>query len=103
MTFGPEDMRPLQTPHNDALVIQLKILTTNGSPNTCSVDIITLECLKNLQYNEKGLGAINTYVLGFEGQAMYPLELKDYLSKWAQGQGKSYRHILSSGRHPCGI
>ncbi|KAJ8435744.1 hypothetical protein Cgig2_003166 [Carnegiea gigantea] len=27
MTFGPENMRPLQTPHNDALVIQLKIAT----------------------------------------------------------------------------
>jgi len=22
-TFGPKDIRPLQTPHNDALVIQL--------------------------------------------------------------------------------
>jgi len=27
MTLGPEDMCPLQTPHKDALVIQLKIGT----------------------------------------------------------------------------
>ncbi|KAJ8426528.1 LOW QUALITY PROTEIN: hypothetical protein Cgig2_022535 [Carnegiea gigantea] len=27
ITFGPEDMRPLQTPHKDALVIQIKIGT----------------------------------------------------------------------------
>ncbi|KAJ8428914.1 hypothetical protein Cgig2_011656 [Carnegiea gigantea] len=71
MTFGLEDMRPLQTPHNDVLVIQLKILTTNGSANTYSIDVITLECLKNLQYNDKGLEAINAHVAGFEGQAMY--------------------------------
>jgi len=57
MTFGPEDMRPLQTPHNDPLVVQLKIATTmvrrvlvdTGS----SVDIITVECFKKLQYSEK--------------------------------------------------
>jgi len=28
MIVGPEDMRPLQTPHNEALVIQLNIVTT---------------------------------------------------------------------------
>jgi len=27
MTFGSQDMYPLQTPHNDALMIQLKIAT----------------------------------------------------------------------------
>ncbi|KAJ8431309.1 hypothetical protein Cgig2_032299 [Carnegiea gigantea] len=27
VTFGPKNMRPLQTPHNDALVMQLKIST----------------------------------------------------------------------------
>ena len=53
ITFGPEDMRPLQAPHNDPLVVQLKIATAmvgrvlidTGS----SVDIITLECLRKLQ------------------------------------------------------
>jgi len=27
MTFGPEDIRPMQTPHIEALVLQLKIAT----------------------------------------------------------------------------
>ncbi|KAJ8422437.1 hypothetical protein Cgig2_014328 [Carnegiea gigantea] len=61
MTFGPKDIRPLQTPYNDALVIQLKvviamvrrILVDNGS----LVDIITLDYLKKLQYSEKDLEA----------------------------------------------
>jgi len=52
MTLSLEDIRHLQTPHNDTSVIQLKIanamvrriLVETGS----SVDIITLECLKRL-------------------------------------------------------
>ncbi|KAJ8446779.1 hypothetical protein Cgig2_016089 [Carnegiea gigantea] len=68
MTFGPNDMHPLQTPYNDALVIQLKvanamvrrILMETGS----SVDIITLECLNKLQYSEKDLEAPEALVVG---------------------------------------
>ena len=64
MTFGPEDMRSLQTPHNDLLVVQLKIaaamvqrvLIDTGS----SVDIITLECFRKLQYTEKDSEAAGT-------------------------------------------
>ena len=64
MTFGSEDMRPLQAPHNDPLVVQLKIaaamvrrvLIDAGS----SVDIITLECFRKLQYTEKDLEAAGT-------------------------------------------
>jgi len=52
LIIGPEDMRPLKTPHHDALVRQLKIVTAMvhqvlvdiGS----SIDIITLECLEKL-------------------------------------------------------
>ncbi|KAJ8437343.1 hypothetical protein Cgig2_009683 [Carnegiea gigantea] len=44
MTFGPEDKHPLQTPHNDALVIHLKITTA--------------------MYTEKGLEAVKTPVVG---------------------------------------
>ncbi|KAJ8422673.1 hypothetical protein Cgig2_003217 [Carnegiea gigantea] len=71
MTFGPEDMHPLQTPHNDALVIQLKIVTAMARRILVdigsSVDIITLECLKKLQYNEKDLEAIETSIVGVRG------------------------------------
>ena len=52
MIVGPKDMQPLQIPHNDVLVIQLKIATAiirrvlvdTGN----SIHIVTLECLKKL-------------------------------------------------------
>jgi len=47
MTIGPEDMHPLQTPHNDALVMQLKVATTIIRrilvDTDSSVDIVTLD------------------------------------------------------------
>jgi len=79
-TFGPEDLRPLQAPHDDPLVVQLKIaaamvrrvLIDTGS----SVDIITLECFRKLQYTEKDLEAAGTPLVGFEGQPTYPVGMK---------------------------
>jgi len=50
MTFGPEDMRLLQAPPNDPLVVQLKIDTVMVRQvlvhTVSSVDIITMECFK---------------------------------------------------------
>jgi len=80
MTFGSEDMRPLRTPHNDALVIQLKIANAMGRrilvDTESSVDIITLECLKKLQYIEKDLQPVEAPVMAFRGQPTYPLRTK---------------------------
>jgi len=72
MTFRPKDMLPLQTPHKDPLVVQLKIATTmvrrvlvdTGS----SVDIIMLECFKKLQCFEKDLEATETPLVRFGGK-----------------------------------
>ncbi|KAJ8437310.1 hypothetical protein Cgig2_022709 [Carnegiea gigantea] len=80
MKFGSEVMYPLQTPHNDALVTQLmtattmvrQILVDTGS----YVDIITLEFLKKLQYNEKHLEVIEAPIVGLQEQATYPLAAK---------------------------
>jgi len=80
MAFGPEDMRSFQAPHNDPLVVQLKIaaamvrqvLIDTGS----SVDIITLKCFKKLQYTEKDLEAAGTPLVGFGGQPTYPVGMK---------------------------
>ncbi|KAJ8420866.1 LOW QUALITY PROTEIN: hypothetical protein Cgig2_021282 [Carnegiea gigantea] len=70
ITFGPEDMRPLQTPHNDALVIQLKVATAIVRRILMDigslVDIITLECLKKLY--EKSLEAAEAPIIGLRGQ-----------------------------------
>ncbi|KAJ8438067.1 hypothetical protein Cgig2_025472 [Carnegiea gigantea] len=80
MTFGLEDMRPLRTPHNDTLVIQLKIAIAMVCrilvDTKSSVDIITLECLKKLQYSEKDLEPAEAPIVGFGGQPTYPLRTK---------------------------
>jgi len=76
MTFGPEDMCPLQALYNDSLVVQLKIgtamvrqvLVDTGS----FMDIITMECFKKLQYLE----ATGIPLVGFRGQPTYPVEMK---------------------------
>ncbi|KAJ8450526.1 LOW QUALITY PROTEIN: hypothetical protein Cgig2_020163 [Carnegiea gigantea] len=74
MMFGLEDMHPLQNPHNDALVIQLKIATAiihqilidTGS----SIKIPSL--FNRLQYNKKDWKAVETPIVGFGRQATYP-------------------------------
>ncbi|KAJ8445917.1 hypothetical protein Cgig2_009846 [Carnegiea gigantea] len=106
MTFGSKDMHPLQTPHNDALMIQLKIATAmvrrilmdTGS----FVDIIMLECLKKLQYNKKDYKAIETLVVGFGEQAISPWNQKTTYSSGRQRQLTNRRNKLSSSGHPCG-
>jgi len=80
MTFGPEDMHPLQAPYNDPLVVQLQIdiamvprvLVDTGS----FVDIITMECFKKLQYSDEDLEATGTPLVGFGGQPTYPVGMK---------------------------
>jgi len=84
ITLGLQDMRPLQTPHNDALVIQLKVVTAIVRRilvgTASSVDVITLECLKKLQYSEKDLEAVVAPIVGFGNNRHMPLEPKDCLS-----------------------
>ena len=69
-------MRFLQTPHNDALVIQLKAATVMVRQILVDtenfVHIITLECLKKLQYDED-LEVTKPLIVGFEGQTTYLL------------------------------
>jgi len=80
MTFGLEDMRPLQGPHNDSLVVQLKIATAMVQRvlvDTGSyVAIITLECFEKRQYSEKDLEATGTPLVGFGGQPTYLVGMK---------------------------
>ena len=69
MTFGPKDICLLQTPHNDALVIQLKVANIMVRwilvDTESSVDIITLECLKKSQYSGNDLEAPEAPIVGF--------------------------------------
>ncbi|XP_010693164.1 uncharacterized protein LOC104906147 [Beta vulgaris subsp. vulgaris] len=76
MTFK-DSHRPIQTPHEDPLVVEMKIanlrvgrvLIDSGS----SVDIITMDCLRKLKYEEKDLIPIDQPLVGFGGQSVHPL------------------------------
>ena len=76
MVFGGEDAPRLATPHNDPLVVEMKIanalvrriLVDTGS----SVDIITKDCLQKLSHPGRAVDPITTPVLGFGGQEVTP-------------------------------
>ena len=68
MTFG-EPSRTLHTPHDDPLVIELKVANTRVKrvlvDSGSSADIITLECLKKLKYGEQDVTPLNQPIIGF--------------------------------------
>ncbi|XP_048492385.1 uncharacterized protein LOC125493260 [Beta vulgaris subsp. vulgaris] len=76
MTFK-DSHRHIQTPHDDPLVVEIKIpslrvgrvLIDSGS----FVDIITMDCLRNLKYEEIDLTPIDQPLVGFGGQLVHPL------------------------------
>jgi len=107
MTFGPEDMRLLQTPHNDPLVVQLKIamimvrrvLVNTGS----SMDIIMLECFKKLQYSKKDLEAAKTPLVRLEGNPPTRGDEEVASEDWGKEQFKDRGCELPCGRRPRGL
>ncbi|XP_075500047.1 uncharacterized protein LOC142538617 [Primulina tabacum] len=76
ISFGPEDLRGVSLPHNDALVIQarvanydvLRVFVDNGS----SVNVIIKEALVQMDLHEYRLEAVETALFGFVGHAVYP-------------------------------
>ncbi|XP_073300266.1 uncharacterized protein [Primulina huaijiensis] len=76
ISFGSEDLRRVSLPHNDALVIQarvvnydvLSVFVDNGS----SVNVIFKEVLVQMDLCEYQLGAVETALFGFSGYAVYP-------------------------------
>ncbi|XP_010678170.1 uncharacterized protein LOC104893735 [Beta vulgaris subsp. vulgaris] len=76
-TTFKDSHRLIQTPHDDPLVVEMKIanlrvgqvLIDSGS----SVDIITMDCLRKLKYEEKDLSPIDQPLVGFGGQFVQPL------------------------------
>ncbi|KAJ8424600.1 hypothetical protein Cgig2_006655 [Carnegiea gigantea] len=77
MTFGPKDICPMQIPHIEALVIQLKIaiaMVRRILINTrSSIDI----------YTENNLEAVEISILGLRDKLHIPWNPKDYLSELA--------------------
>ncbi|XP_075489543.1 uncharacterized protein LOC142528383 [Primulina tabacum] len=76
ISFGPEDLRGVSLPHNDALVIQarvanydvLRVFVDNGS----SVDVIFKEALVQMDLHEYPLEVVATALFGFAEHAVYP-------------------------------
>ncbi|XP_075499303.1 uncharacterized protein LOC142537694 [Primulina tabacum] len=76
ISFGPEDLRGVSLPHNDALVIQarvanydvLRVFVDNGS----FVNVIFKEALIQMDLYEYQLEAVETALFGFAGHAVYP-------------------------------
>ncbi|KAJ8432523.1 LOW QUALITY PROTEIN: hypothetical protein Cgig2_030315 [Carnegiea gigantea] len=104
LTFGPEDISPLQASHNDALVIQLRIATVTAHRmlvDTGSfVDVIMLECLKKLQYNEKNTWKLLRILLWGH---VSPSNQKNTYPSRQQGQLMNRRNKLSSGRYSYSV
>ncbi|XP_073279553.1 uncharacterized protein [Primulina huaijiensis] len=75
ISFGPEDLKGVSLPHNDALVIQarvanydvLRVFVDNGS----SVNVIFKEALVQMDLQEYQLEAVETALFGFAGHAVY--------------------------------
>ncbi|XP_075499285.1 uncharacterized protein LOC142537674 [Primulina tabacum] len=76
ISFGPEDLRGVSLPHNDALVIQarvanydvLRVSVDNGS----SVNVIFKEALVQMDLHEYPLEVVATALFGYAGHAVYP-------------------------------
>ncbi|XP_073016710.1 uncharacterized protein [Primulina eburnea] len=76
ISFGPEDLKGINMPHNDALVIQarvanydiLRVFVDSGS----SVNVIFKDALVQMDLQGFKLEAVETALFGFAGHAVYP-------------------------------
>lgn len=77
MKFNEELSVPLQQPHSDPVVVTLKIgqmkvcrfLVDTGS----TIDLITMECLRQMKYEEKHLQPMDMPLIWFGGGIVIPL------------------------------
>ncbi|XP_073035264.1 uncharacterized protein [Primulina eburnea] len=76
LSFGPEDLRGVNLPHNDALVIQdrvanydiLRVFVDSGS----SVNVIFKDAFMQMDLQGYHLEAVETAFFGFAGHVVYP-------------------------------
>ena len=77
MKFDATISQPLQQPHTDMLVVTIKIgqmkvrrvLVDTGS----TIDLITMNCLKQMKFEENHLLTIDKPLIGFGGDRVLPL------------------------------
>ncbi|XP_075481143.1 uncharacterized protein LOC142521855 [Primulina tabacum] len=76
ISFGPEDLRGVNLPHNDALVIQarvanydiLRVFVDSGS----SINVIFKDAFMQMDLQGYHLEAVETALFGFAGHVVYP-------------------------------
>ncbi|XP_073317275.1 uncharacterized protein [Primulina huaijiensis] len=76
ISFGPEDLKGVNLPHNDALVIQgrvanydiMRVFVYSGS----SVNVIFKEALIQMDLQGYHLETVDTTLFGFSGHDVYP-------------------------------
>ncbi|XP_073067230.1 uncharacterized protein [Primulina eburnea] len=76
ISFGPEDLRGVNLPHNDALVIQarvanydiLRVFVDSGS----SVNVIFKDAFEQMDLQGYHLETVETALFGFAGHVVYP-------------------------------
>ncbi|XP_073049611.1 uncharacterized protein [Primulina eburnea] len=82
ISFGPEDLRGIVAPHNDALVVTAtianydvaRIFIDNGS----SVNILFKSTMDQMKVEGFEFDPVSTPLYGFVGHAIPPLALKDF-------------------------
>ncbi|XP_010687428.1 uncharacterized protein LOC104901539 [Beta vulgaris subsp. vulgaris] len=109
MTFK-ESHRPIQTPHDDPLVIEMKIanlrvgrvLIDSGS----SADIIAMDCLSKLKYQEADLMPIDQPLVGFGRQSVHPLgsvKLPTRMAKKGKGRNVVVDYLVVDTSLPYNV
>ncbi|XP_075504394.1 uncharacterized protein LOC142541821 [Primulina tabacum] len=76
ISFGPEDLKDVNLPHNDALVIQARVANYNIMrvfvDSGRSVNVIFKEALIQMDLQGYQLETVETSLFGFAGHAVYP-------------------------------
>ena len=88
MRFDATTSQPLQQPHTDPLVVTLKIgqmkvrrvLVDTGS----TTHLITMECLRQMKFEENHLQPLDKPLIGFGGNQVIPLEQSYSLYGWGR-------------------
>ncbi|XP_075507455.1 uncharacterized protein LOC142544279 [Primulina tabacum] len=97
ITFGPEDMKGVVDPHNDALVIRAmianyevaRIFVDSGS----SVNVLFKEAMDQMDLGDYTVEPISTALFGFTGHAIHPLRVVNLPLSLGSGDTRKTRII----------
>ncbi|XP_073031253.1 uncharacterized protein [Primulina eburnea] len=97
ITFGPEDMKGVADPHNDALVIRAmianyevaRIFVDSGS----SVNVLFKEAMDQMDLGEYMVKPISTALFGFTGHEIHPLGVVNLPLSLGSGDARKTRII----------